>query len=93
MNRECLEKISRSLNVCRVTDCCECHKRMVRHWGAYTRSKNHFSRYRGSGRDENPKNLTSCGQGFFKKLEVRLAAAIFGGLVRSEGSDSGNGVE
>ena len=25
MNRECLEKISRSRNVRRVTDCCECH--------------------------------------------------------------------
>ena len=74
------------------TDYCECHKRMDRHWRAYTRSKNPFSRYRGSGRDENPKTLTSCGQGFFKKLEIGLAAAFFGGLVRSEGGDSGNGV-
>ena len=60
--------------------------------GMLTRTvKKPFSRYRGYGRDGNPKTLTSCGQGFFK-LEIGLAAAFFGGLVRSEGGDSGNGV-
>ena len=39
MNHPCLEKISRADNMCRVLGYCECHKRVVRHWYAYTRSK------------------------------------------------------
>ena len=76
--------------MCRIPGYCECHKRVGRHWWAYTRSKNPFSRYRSSGREENPKPLPREVK-VFKKLKIGLAAAFFGGLVRSEVGDSGNG--
>ena len=60
--------------MCRVPGYCECHKRVVRHFRAYTTSKIPFSRYRGPVKDANPNPYTARLP--FLKLKISLASAF-----------------
>ena len=60
--------------MCRAPDYCENHKRVDRHFHAYTISKAPFSRYRGAMKDANP-TLTQLDYRFLK-LKISLASAF-----------------